>query len=47
MRRHLQEQVNAYGEQNLVSMVNHKGYERPIKEAYETHFEQVSVPIYF
>ena len=45
MRKHLQEQVNLYGEQNLVNMVNHKGYEKPIKEAYEKYFEQVSMTI--
>lgn len=41
MRLHLQEQVALYGEQNLVSLVNHKGYEQPIKDAYEKYVAQV------
>jgi hypothetical protein len=45
MRRHLQEQVNLYGEQNMVNMVNHKGHEKPIKDAYEKYFEQVRILI--
>ena len=42
MRLHLQEQISLYGEQSLVSLVNHKGYEQPIKEAYEKYVAQVS-----
>ncbi|PSR80730.1 hypothetical protein PHLCEN_2v6646 [Hermanssonia centrifuga] len=34
-RKHLEEQVSLYGEASLVSLVNHKGYEKPVKEAYE------------
>ena len=41
MRLHLQEQISLYGEQNLVSLVNHKGYEQPIKEAYEKYVAKV------
>jgi phosphatidylinositol 4-phosphatase len=43
MRRHLQEQISLYGEQSLVSLVNHKGYEQPVKEAYEKYIAQASV----
>jgi hypothetical protein len=43
MRRHLQEQISLYGEQSLVSLVNHKGYEQPVKEAYEKYVTQASV----
>lgn len=42
MRLHLQEQISLYGEQSLVNLVNHKGYEQPVKEAYEKHVAQVS-----
>ena len=42
MRLHLQEQINLYGEQSLVNLVNHKGYEQPVKEAYEKYIAQVS-----
>lgn len=43
-RRHLQEQVLTYGEQVLVNLVNQKGYERPVKDAYERHVTQLRVP---
>ena len=42
MKRHLQELVEIYGQQNLVSLVNQKGYEKPIKEAYEKYMAMVS-----
>lgn len=41
MRRHLQEQVSIYGEQSLVSLVNQKGYEQPVKDAYERAVNEV------
>ena len=41
MRRHLQEQVDTYGDQTLVNLVNQKGYEKPIKEAYERFVAEV------
>jgi len=40
-RRHLQEQVSLYGEQSLVNLVDQKGYEKPIKEAYERYVAKV------
>lgn len=43
MRAHLQEQVSLYGEQTLVNLVNHKGYEKPVKEAYEKYVAQVGI----
>ena len=43
MRMHLQEQVSLYGEQTLVNLVNHKGHEQPVKEAYEKYIAQVGV----
>jgi hypothetical protein len=44
MRKHLQEQVSTYGDQVLVNLVNQKGYERPVKEAYERYLAQLSLP---
>ncbi|KAF7306606.1 SAC domain-containing protein [Mycena indigotica] len=44
MRRHLQEQVATYGDQALVSLVNRKGYEQPVKEAYERYVAQLDLP---
>jgi hypothetical protein len=41
MQKHLQEQVSIYGEQSLVNLVNQKGYEQPVKEAYERYISQV------
>lgn len=41
MRKHLQEQVSTYGEQTLVNLINQKGYERPVKDAYERYLAQV------
>jgi hypothetical protein len=42
MRLHLEEQISLYGKQSLVNLVNHKGYEQPVKEAYEKYVAQVS-----
>ncbi|KAF8213463.1 SacI homology domain-containing protein, partial [Mycena galopus ATCC 62051] len=41
MRVHLQEQVSIYGDQALVNLVNRKGHEQPVKEAYERYVAQV------
>jgi len=43
LRRHLQEQVSIYGEQSLVSLVNQKGYEQPVKDAYERAVNEAEV----
>ena len=40
-KKHLTDLVKIYGEQTLVNLVDHKGYERPVKEAYEKSFSQV------
>lgn len=42
MRAHLLEQVSMYGDQTLVNLVNQKGHEQPVKEAYERYVSQVS-----
>ena len=44
MHAHLQELADIYGESNLVNLVNQKGHEKPIKEAFETYVEKVSEP---
>ncbi|KAK7058336.1 Phosphoinositide phosphatase sac1 [Paramarasmius palmivorus] len=44
VKMHLLEQNAIYGLQTLVNLVNHKGYERPVKEAYERHVEQLNLP---
>ncbi|KAJ7462751.1 SacI homology domain-containing protein [Mycena galericulata] len=44
MRRHLQELVSIYGDQALVSLVNRKGHEKPVKEVYERYIAQLDLP---
>ncbi|KAF5384682.1 hypothetical protein D9757_006227 [Collybiopsis confluens] len=44
MKSHLLAQVSTYGSQTLVNLVNHKGYEKPIKDAYERYMEQLNLP---
>ncbi|KAJ7356993.1 SacI homology domain-containing protein [Mycena albidolilacea] len=44
MRKHLQEQVSIYGDQALVNLVNRKGHEQPVKEAYERYVAQLNLP---
>src|SRR6266576_452927 len=41
MKMHLQEQVSKYGSQVLVNLINQKGHEKPVKDAYERYFSQV------
>ena len=41
MRAHLQENLNLYGEQSLVNLINHKGHEQPVKEAFEKYMAEV------
>lgn len=35
--------VSIYGEQTLVNLVNHNGYEQPVKEAFEKYFSEVGM----
>ncbi|KAF9015025.1 inositol/phosphatidylinositol phosphatase [Cyathus striatus] len=44
MKKHLMEQVNTYGEQSLVNLINKKGHEQPVKEAYERYVELLALP---
>ena len=39
----MQEQSKIYGDQNLVNLVNHKGHEKPVKEAFEKYIEKVRI----
>ncbi|KAI0080005.1 hypothetical protein K474DRAFT_1616227 [Panus rudis PR-1116 ss-1] len=43
-RKHLEEQMALYGEQSLVNLVNHKGHEQPVKEAYERYVSELNLP---
>ncbi|THH17404.1 hypothetical protein EW146_g3395 [Bondarzewia mesenterica] len=42
-RRHLQEQVSLYGDQTVVNLVDQKGHEKPVKDAYERNFIEANV----
>ncbi|KAJ7275405.1 inositol/phosphatidylinositol phosphatase [Mycena haematopus] len=43
MRKHLQEQVSIYGDLALVNLVNRKGHEQPVKEAFERYVAQLNL----
>ncbi|GAA98455.1 uncharacterized protein L969DRAFT_61487 [Mixia osmundae IAM 14324] len=43
-KKHFDEQVEIYGDQFLVSLVNQKGYERPVKEGYEKAVQTLGNP---
>ena len=42
MSKHLLAQNKTYGHQSLVNLVNQKGHEKPLKEAYERYVTEVS-----
>ena len=42
-KKHLTDLVKIYGEQTLVNLIDHKGHEQPVKEAYEKYFNQVGM----
>nr|VWP01399.1 1,3-beta-glucanosyltransferase (EC [Ganoderma boninense] len=44
LRAHLQENVSLYGGQTLVNLVNQKGHEKPVKEAFEKYMAESNVP---
>ncbi len=43
-RRHFEDQVARYGDNYLVNLVNQKGYEKPVKEAYERAVDKLDNP---
>jgi hypothetical protein len=46
MSKHLITQNKTYGHQSLVNLVNQKGHEKPIKEAYERYVAEVSKALF-
>ena len=40
-RKHFDEQTDLYGDTTIVSLVNHKGHEKPVKEAFEQRLSEV------
>jgi len=41
MAKHLLTQNKIYGSQSLINLVNQKGHEKPIKDAYERYIAEV------
>lgn len=41
IKLHLRDQVSEYGSQSLINLVNQKGHEQPVKEAYERAVSKV------
>ena len=46
MTLHLKEQVGVYGSQQIVNLINSKGYEKPLKDAFEKRVYAVCVFLY-
>ena len=42
MRTHFTALNKLYGAQTLVNLVNQKGYEKPVKDAYERYVDEVN-----
>ncbi|RXK39388.1 inositol/phosphatidylinositol phosphatase [Tremella mesenterica] len=42
LRSHLHSQIDHYGHVHLVNLVNHKGHELPVKEAFERHMSHLA-----
>ena len=43
--KHMTNQVSCYGKNYLVNLVNQKGYEKPVKEAYENAITKLDHPL--
>ena len=43
MQKHLAAQTSTYGRLNIVSLVNQKGHEKPVKDAFERHIAQLNL----
>ncbi|EAU93141.1 inositol/phosphatidylinositol phosphatase [Coprinopsis cinerea okayama7 len=44
LRKHLDTQVNTYGPVKLVNLINQKGHEKPVKDAYERYMAELDRP---
>ncbi|KAG8817964.1 hypothetical protein FRC17_011020 [Serendipita sp. 399] len=44
LKLHLEEQISLYGSQTLVNLVNSKGHEQQVKEAYERNVKLAAIP---
>lgn len=43
-KKHFEDQIQRYGDNYLVNLVNQKGYEKPVKEAYERAVDKLENP---
>lgn len=41
LQLHFKDQVSEYGSQHIVNLVNQKGYEKPVKDAFERYIAEV------
>ncbi|KAI8446890.1 hypothetical protein BY996DRAFT_1216729 [Phakopsora pachyrhizi] len=46
MKAHFDQQVEIYGDQYLVNLVNSSGYEKPVKDYYEQGVRELGNPRY-
>ncbi|KAF8584507.1 hypothetical protein K439DRAFT_1646925 [Ramaria rubella] len=44
LRRHLEDQITNYGSQHIVNLVRQKGYEKPVKDAFERYINEINAP---
>ncbi|TFK30399.1 inositol/phosphatidylinositol phosphatase [Coprinopsis marcescibilis] len=44
LRRHLSAQVKTYGTVRMVNLINQKGHEKPVKDAYERFISELDMP---
>ncbi|KAF6766085.1 inositol/phosphatidylinositol phosphatase [Ephemerocybe angulata] len=44
MEKHLKKQTSTYGPIVAVNLINQKGHEKPVKDAYERHIAQLALP---
>jgi len=47
MEKHLKAQTDIYGNLAMVNLINQKGHEKPVKDAYERHIAQVRIALLF
>jgi hypothetical protein len=43
MQKHLAAQTSTYGQLNIVNLLNQKGHEKPVKDAFERHITQLNL----
>lgn len=44
LKKHIDDQLEFYGDIYLVNLVNQKGYEKPVKDAFELAIDRLNEP---